>query len=104
MLIMICDEKYYIGDQVICTQITFHLAWVCGLWIINLSDFLMLWSTKVLSSVCLVKIIFVNLFYYLIYFLYYLWVSLHFLVLFVSLTVLFQLTFTFIYSIFSKKI
>ena len=35
------------------------------------------------------------------YFCYYLWVTLHFLVLFMSLTILFQLTFTFIYSIFS---
>jgi len=40
----------------------------------------------------LAKIIFFNLFYYLTYFYYYLWVS------FWSLTVLFQLTFTFIYS------
>ena len=44
-----------------------------------------------------------NLFYYLTYFCYYLWISLHFLILFISLTVLFQLTFTFIYSTFSKK-
>ena len=41
------------------------------------------------------KIIFTNLFYYLTYFCYYLWVTLHFLVLFMGLTVLFQLTFTF---------
>ena len=46
---------------------------------------------------------FANLFYYLIYFYYYLWVSLYFLVLFTSPTVLFQLTFTFIYSTFNKK-
>ena len=44
-----------------------------------------------------------SLFYYLVYFCYYSWVSLHFLVLFISLNVLFQLTFTFIYSTFSKK-
>ena len=45
-----------------------------------------------------------SLFYYLAYFCYYLWTSLHFLVLFMSPTVLFQLTFTFIYSTFSKKL
>ena len=37
------------------------------------------------------------------YFCYYLWTLLHFLVLFMSLTILFQLTFTFIYNVFSKK-
>ena len=37
-----------------------------------------------------------KLFYYLVYFYYYLWVSLYFLVLFMSHIVLFQLTFTFI--------
>ena len=42
-------------------------------------------------------------FYYLVYFCYYLWVSLHILILFMNLTVLFQLTFTFIYSTFNKK-
>ena len=47
---------------------------------------------------------FANLFYYSAYFCYYLWVSLHFLVLFMGLTILFQLIFTFIYSTFSKKI
>ena len=55
-------------------------------------------------SVCLAKIIFANLFYYSAYFYYYLRVLLHFLVLFIGPTVLFQLTFTFIYSTFSKKI
>ena len=44
---------------------------------------------------------FTNLFYYLVYFCYYLWVLLHFLVLFIGLIVLFQLTFTFIYNTFS---
>ena len=47
---------------------------------------------------------FVNLFYSLIYFCYYLWALLHFLVLFIGLNMLFQLIFTFIYIIFSKKI
>ena len=47
---------------------------------------------------------FANLFYYSAYFCYYSWTPLHFLVLFMGLTVLFQLTFTFIYSIFNKKI
>ena len=51
----------------------------------------------------LAKIIFAYLFYYLIYFSYYSWVSLHFLVLFMGPTILFQLTFTFIYSTLSKK-
>jgi len=46
---------------------------------------------------------FANLFYYSTYFCYYSWAPLHFLVLFMSHTVLFQLTFTFIYSTFSKK-
>ena len=50
------------------------------------------------------KIIFANIFYYSAYFLYYLWVSLHFLILFMSPTILFQLIFTFIYNTFSKKI
>ena len=54
-------------------------------------------------SMCLAKIIFVNLFYYSADFYYYSWVPLYFLVLFMSLTVLFQLTFTFIYSTFNKK-
>ena len=40
-------------------------------------------------SVHLAKIIFANLFYYSAYFCYYLWVPLHFLVLFMDLTVLF---------------
>ena len=52
----------------------------------------------------MVKIIFANLFYYLVYFYYYLWILLYFLVLFINFTVLFQLTFTFVYSIFNKKI
>ena len=54
-------------------------------------------------SVRLAWIIFANLFYYSTYFCNYSWVTLHFLVLFISITILFQLTFTFIYSTFSKK-
>ena len=54
-------------------------------------------------SVCLAKIIFANLFYYSAFFCYYSWAPLHFLILFMSLIILFQLTFTFIYSTFSKK-
>ena len=46
---------------------------------------------------------FVNLFYYLAYFYYYLRVSLHFLALFMSPTVLLRLTFTFLYGSFNKK-
>ena len=55
-------------------------------------------------SVCLGKIIFANLFYYSTYFWYYSWVLLHFLILFMDLTILFLLIFTFIYSTFSKKV
>ena len=54
-------------------------------------------------TVRLAKIIFVNLFHYSVYFCYYSWVSLYFLVVFMNLIVLFQLTFTFIYSTFNKK-
>ena len=46
---------------------------------------------------------FVNLFYYSAYFCYYSWLLLYFLVLFMGSTILFQLTFTFIYSTFNKK-
>ena len=49
------------------------------------------------------KIIFANLFYYSDYFCCHSWVPLHFLVLFMSFTILFQLIFIFIYSTFSKK-
>jgi len=55
-------------------------------------------------NACLAKIIFANLFYYSTYFCYFLWVLLHFLVLLIDLTILFQLIFIFIYSTFSKKI
>ena len=44
-----------------------------------------------------------KLFYYLTYFFYYSWALLHFLVLFMGPTILFQLTFSFIYSTFSNK-
>ena len=54
-------------------------------------------------SVYLAKIIFANLFYYSVDFCYYSWASLHFLVLFMGSTVLFRLTFIFIYNTFSKK-
>ena len=54
-------------------------------------------------SVCLDSLFFASLFYYLTYICYYLWAPLHFLVLFINLTILFQLTFTFIYYTFSKK-
>ena len=54
-------------------------------------------APKITLSVCLAKI------KKSFYFYYYLWVSLYFLVLLMSLTVLFQLTFTFIYSTFNKK-
>ena len=54
-------------------------------------------------SMCLIKIIFANLFYYSAYFCYYSWIPLHFLVLFMSPTVLFQLTFTCIYNTLNKK-
>ena len=54
-------------------------------------------------SVRLIWMKFADLFYYSTYFCYYLWVSLHFLALFMGLTVLFQLIFTFIYITFSKN-
>ena len=60
-------------------------------------------SLFMILNVCLASLFFANLFYYLVYFCYYLWVSLYFLVLFMGLTILFQLTFTFIYNTFSKK-
>ena len=53
---------------------------------------------------CLDKLFLAILFYYSAYFCYYSQALLHFLVLFMDPAVLFQLTFTFIYSIFSKKI
>ena len=49
------------------------------------------------------SLFFASLFYYLAYFCYYSWTSLHLLLLFMGLIVLFQLIFTFIYSSFSKK-
>ena len=49
------------------------------------------------------KFIFANLFYYSTYFCCYSWVPLHFLVIFMSLTILFQLTFIFIYNTFNNK-
>ena len=60
-------------------------------------------SLFMILNVCLASLFFANLFYYLVYFCYYLWVSLYFLVLFMGLTILFQLTFTFIYNTFSIK-
>ena len=44
-----------------------------------------------------------SFFYYLVYFCYYSWVSLYFLILFLSFTILFQLAFIFIFSTFSNK-
>ena len=62
-------------------------------------------STKICHlSVYLVSLFFVNLFYYSAYFCYYLWVSLHFLVLFMSFIIPFQLIFTFIYIYIVKVI
>ena len=49
-------------------------------------------------SVCLAKIIFANLFYYSVYFCYYSWALLYFLILFMGLIILFQLTFTTVLS------
>ena len=54
-------------------------------------------------SVYLDDLFFANIFYYLGYFYYYLWTPLHFSILFINLTVLFQLIFTFIYNTFSKS-
>ena len=44
-----------------------------------------------------------SLFYYSVYFFNYLWALLYYLILFICPIALFQLTFTFIYSTFSKK-
>ena len=56
---------------------------------------------KIAYGICLYWAVF---FFHLIYFCCYLWVLLHFLVLFMSPTVLFKITFKFIYRTFSKKI
>ena len=62
----------------------------------------MLCNIKVVFEIGLKSQFFLAYFYYyLAYFYYYLWVSLHFLVLFIGSTVLFQLLFRFIYSIFN---
>ena len=53
---------------------------------------------------CLAKIIFANLFYYSTYFYYYLWAPLHFFVLFMGLTLLFQLTFYLYQYYFQQKV
>ena len=56
-----------------------------------------------LLSVHLAKIIFTNLFYYLTYLYYYSWVPLYFLILFMSSTILFQLTFYLYLLYFQQK-
>ena len=61
------------------------------------------WSIMEELSVCLASLFFANLFYYLAFFTIIHGSQLHFLVLFIGHTELFQLTFTFIYSTFSKK-
>ena len=61
-------------------------------------------NTILINFYLLTWIIFTNLFYYSVYFYYYSWVLLHILVLFIDLIILFPLTFTFIYSIFNRKI
>ena len=55
------------------------------------------WNVDSVSK-WILSLFFASLFYYSAYFCYYSWVSLYFLVLFMDLTVLFQLIFTFIYS------
>ena len=62
------------------------------------------WKTISFLQVYLTKIIFANLLYYWSYFYYYSRVLLHFLIQFIHLTVLFQLSFIFIYRTLSKKI
>ena len=66
------------------------------------NEFKITYDTFDILSVHLSWMKFVSLFYYSAYFCYYLWVTLHSLELFMALTILFQLTFTFIYSTFSK--
>ena len=62
------------------------------------------WKTISFLQVYLTKIIFANLLYYWSYFYYYSRVLLHFLIQFIHLMALFQLSFTFIYRTLSKKI
>ena len=61
------------------------------------------WSIITYLLVCVWQKLKSNLFYYSVYFYYYLWTPLHFLVLFISLTVQFQLTFT-LYTVFLTKV
>ena len=79
---------------VLCSHSMGHASSILVIWNQNM----MLWLEHFLwSSVSLAWLIL------LIYFCYYSWILLHFLVPFMSLTILFQLTFTFIYGTFSKK-
>ena len=89
-------------DPTILSELTFTFIYYIirnYVWAISLQQLSFIMHQFWLSfNVHLAKIIFTNLFYYSAYFCYYLWVLLHFLILFMSLTVLSQLTFTFIYS------
>ena len=76
---------------------SFLYKWLESIFIFNFELPKLCFKLSSSLSVCLVWMKFVNLFYYSAYFCYYSWVPLHFLVLFMSHTVLFQLTFTFIY-------
>ena len=69
------------------------------------SPFIQGWQITnwVLFSVRLALMKVASLFYYSAYFCYYSWALLYFLMLFIDPTVLFQLTFTFIYNTFSNK-
>ena len=59
----------------------------------------MWFSFKRLLGVHLAWLNFASLFYYSAYFYYYSWISMHFLILFMSLIILFQLTFNFINNV-----
>ena len=75
------------------------------------SNYVILFESRSPKSLCSIvqlrlhldSLFFTNLFYYSAYFCYYSWDPLHFLVLFMGLTVLFQLIVIFIYSTFNKK-
>ena len=82
-----------------------------GIWQASKMNFCWFWECSNNTLVVFENDFKVSLFYYLTYFCYYLiyfyyysWILLYFLVLFISFIVLFQLSFTFTYRIYSKKI
>ena len=94
--------KYFIKIGIVCCFIKRTKIWTDGTLISLLGDQSMNKKFQYLGCVWIANF-FTNLFYYLACFSYYSWTLLHFLVLFISLTILFQLTFIFIYNTFNKK-